>query len=227
MKFGLEQRLGDILLDVVGLALEVRFGRLADFGPVVVEHRGAGVGAEGGVGPAFMPVANPVGLDGGGGVDVLEAEIEPQAARDDGGQEHGGAARGEEDERVGGRFLERFQEGVGRAGPGETHPLGVEDDGDLERGHEGAQVEFPFEFADLLDGDVARFRFGPDGVEVGVVLRRGVEDLPGEAKREVFQGLGAVAGEQVGVAHAPLLDAGGKAFAEFFRAEGHGRKGKG
>ena len=42
------------------------------------------------------------------GIDVLEAEIEPQAAGDDGRQKHGGTARGEEDERVGGRFLERL-----------------------------------------------------------------------------------------------------------------------
>ena len=73
------------------------------------------------------------------------------------GQEHGRAARGEQNERVGGRFLERLEKGVGRAGAAEAHALGVENNRDLERRDEGPQVKFAFEFADLLNRDVARF----------------------------------------------------------------------
>ncbi len=154
--------------------------------------------------------------------EVLEAEVEPQAARDDGGQEHGGAGGGEEDEGVSGRLLERFQKGVGRAGGAEAHALGVEDDGNLERRGEGAEVELSLEFADLLDGDVARFRFGADGMEVGVLRGRAAEDLAGEAEGELLEGVGAVAGEEVGMAEASALDAGGEAF-----SNSSGRKGIG
>jgi len=61
-------------------------------------------------------------------------------------------------------------------------------------------------------------------VKVGVLLRRAAEDLSRKAKREIFQRLGAVTRQQVRMAHAPLLDAGGKTLAKFFSAEGHGRK---
>jgi hypothetical protein len=52
-------------------------------------------------------------------------------------------------------------------------------------------------------------------------LRRGAEDLSGKTEREIFQRLGAVARQQVRMAHAPLLDAGGETLTKFFSAEGH------
>ena len=65
------------------------------------------------------------------------------------------------------------------------------------------------------------FDSGRTAVEIGMLLRRGVEHLPRQAQREIFQRLGAVAGQQIGMPHPPLLDAGGKALAKFFSAEGH------
>ena len=124
-----------------------------------------------------------------------------------------------------GRFLQRLEERVGRAGAAEAHALRVEDDGDLERRDEGTQVKLALEFADLLDGDVPRLRFGPHGVEIGMLLRRAVEDLPRQPKRQILQRLGMVAGQQIRVAHPSLLDGGGETLAKFVSAEGHGVKG--
>ena len=125
---------------------------------------------------------------------------------------------------MGGRFLQRLEEGVGRARRAEAHPLGVEDDRDLERRDEGAQVKLAFEFADLIDGDVARLRFRPEGVEIGMLLRRTGEDLPRQPERKILQRLGAVARQQIGMPHPSLLNAGGESLAKFFSAERHGKK---
>ena len=116
MKFRLDQRLADILFHVVVAFLEMRFRRLTNAGPMFVQNLSAGIGAQGRIVPARVPGGNPFRFMHRARVDVLEAEIEPQTARDDCRQKHRGTARGEEDQRVRRRFLERLEESVGRAG---------------------------------------------------------------------------------------------------------------
>ena len=124
---------------------------------------------------------------------------------------------------MGGRFLECLEKDVRGDGRAVAHAVGIEDDGDLDRRNQRAQVQFAGQLARLLGRDLARFRLRPDGVEIGMLVRRGVEHLPGQPERELLERLRMIAGEEVGMPQPPHLDGAGEALAKFFGAEGHGR----
>lgn len=64
-------------------------------------------------------------------------------------------------------FLESFQESVGG---GSVHALGISDHGDLFAGAGGRQSDSVFQIGDLVDEDAARFGFGADLDEIGVLI---------------------------------------------------------
>lgn len=119
------------------------------------------------------------------------------------------------------RFLEGFEEGIGRLG---VEAVGTDDDGHFELRFGGLELDFTHQFAHLINGDLAGLGFGARPMDIGVrvivnfttagaliaavhgdaVLFDGIKAVEsfGQSARERFEFFHPVARKQISVAEA-------------------------
>ena len=102
--------------------------------------------------------------------DFRGLDLDLDAAAEDGVGKLLGQGAEEEQEGIVGRFLQRLEEGVGCL---KLEPVGVDEDANFPGSEHGAEVEFAFEVAHLLDDDAPGLGLGLDKMDIDfITLRR-------------------------------------------------------
>jgi hypothetical protein len=104
----------------------------------------------------------------------------------------------------------------------DAHPLGLEDERDLEGGAMGFAGEGAFQLMDLGKGDTPRLGLRAKKKEVGVTLGVGVQQVCGKAATECFQFSRRSARQEMGMSQTAFL---GRPRENFFNAGGRERHG--